>query len=754
MTFELTNLGRQILLKAAAGETEIVFTKMQIGDGAKQNPLTATALKSVKIDNIAFTKFQSGIDFATLTAVVSNSELNSGFRITEAGVFVKDPNSTTNEILYAVGFEDSQTADYVPSKSERLIDLQFDIAMYIGTAENISATLADALGYNPGVGKSLAGKTVTPTKTGVSVTAGEGAEIFNDYREQTQTGLVKQGNLAIGEYSSAHGSGTTAGGKCSSAGGSCTQANGEYSKANGLLTVADGYCSSSEGQLTIAYGDNSHAEGAGSCAKGKSSHTEGNSTTSSGENSHAEGKSVTALGDCSHAEGKSSDSANSDYTNETANDTIITAWDTDKFTLAKGVASHAEGKDCLALGDNSHAEGNQTTASGEDSHAEGYETTASGAYSHAEGLFAQATGDNSHAEGSGSTASGVSSHAEGASMARGDYSHAKGSQTTAFGDCSCAEGESYNLASEDYTYNTNLDNIIEDWKVNRFSLARGKASHCEGTNTLALGDRSHSMGIYTIARGVNSFAGGYFTVAKHIQFVTGKYNTQYNGCEKENGNVDTESQLASQSLFIIGNGTSEADSNAFRVSADGQCYGLKAFSAQGADFAEYFEWADGNPDNEDRRGKFVTLDGDKIKLANDGDYVLGIVTGSGAFIGNGQSENWHGKYLKDIYGDIVTEETEIPESTDENTGEVIPAHTVKRFALNPEYNPNSEYVSREFRKEWSPVGMLGQIILADDGTCTVNGYCKPSVNGVGTASDSGYRVLKRLDESHIKVLVK
>lgn len=617
MTFELTNLGRQILLKAAAGETEIVFTKMQIGDGAKQNPLTATALKSVKIDNIAFTKFQSGIDFATLTAVVSNSELNSGFRITEAGVFVKDPNSTTNEILYAVGFEDSQTADYVPSKSERLIDLQFDIAMYIGTAENISATLADALGYNPGVGKSLAGKTVTPTKTGVSVTAGEGAEIFNDYREQTQTGLVKQGNLAIGEYSSAHGSGTTAGGKCSSAGGSCTQANGEYSKANGLLTVADGYCSSSEGQLTIAYGDNSHAEGAGSCAKGKSSHTEGNSTTSSGENSHAEGKSVTALGDCSHA-----------------------------------------------------------------------------------------------------------------------------------------EGESYNVADSNYTYSTALDTIISGWKANPFSLARGKSSHCGGTNTLALGDRSRSEGIYTVAKGVNSYAGGYYTLARAIQFVFGKHNAERAGCENSNGNVDTESQLASQSLFIIGNGTAEADSNAFRVSADGQCYGLKAFSAQGADFAEYFEWADGNPGDEDRRGKFVTLDGDKIKLANDGDYVLGIVTGSGAFIGNGQSENWHGKYLKDIYGDIVTEETEIPESTDENTGEVIPAHTVKRFALNPEYNPNSEYVSREFRKEWSPVGMLGQIILADDGTCTVNGYCKPSVNGVGTASDSGYRVLKRLDESHIKVLVK
>ena len=754
MTFELTNLGRQILLKAAAGEIEIVFTKMQIGDGAKQDPLTATALKNVKIDNISFTKFQSGVNFATLTAVVSNSELNSGFRITEAGVFVKDPNSTTNEILYAVGFEDSQTADYVPSKSERLIDLQFDIAMYIGTAENISATLADALGYNPGVGKSLAGKMVTPVNTGVSVTAGEGAEIFNDYREQTQSGLVKQGNLAIGEYSHAEGEGTTASGERAHAEGAQTNATGVNSHAEGGGTFAIGTSSHAEGMLTHATGVNSHAEGGSTFADGSSSHAEGMLTHASGVSSHAEGGSTTAVGDYSHTEGKSSDNASSDYTKETTNNTIITAWNTNKFSLAKGVASHIEGKDCLALGDNSHAEGNQTTASGEDSHAEGNQTTASGTYSHAEGLFAQATGDNSHAEGAGSTASGVSAHAEGSSMARGDYSHAKGNQTTALGNCSCAEGESYNLASEDYTYNTALDTIISDWQTNPFSLARGKSSHCGGTNTLALGDRSRSEGIYTVAKGVNSYAGGYYTLARAIQFVFGKHNAEHAGCENANGNVDTESQLASQSLFIIGNGTSEADSNAFRVTADGQCYGLKAFSAQGADFAEYFEWADGNLDSEDRRGKFVTLDGDKIKLANDGDYVLGIVTGSGAFIGNGQSENWHGKYLQDIYGDFVTEEIEIPESTDESTGEVVPAHTVKRFALNPEYDPNSEYVSREFRKEWSPVGMLGQIVLTDDGTCAVNSYCKPSENGVGTASDSGYRVLKRLDESHVKVLVK
>lgn len=534
MTFELTNLGRQILLKAAAGETEIVFTKMQIGDGAKQNPLTAAALKSVKIDNIAFTKFQSGIDFATLTAVVSNSELNSGFRITEAGVFVKDPNSTTNEILYAVGFEDSQTADYVPSKSERLIDLQFDIAMYIGTAENISATLADALGYNPGVGKSLAGKMVTPISTGSSVTAETGAEILNDYRDQAQTGLNKTGNIAVGKFALATGSGTTALGECSTATGSATQANGTCSYAGGSFSSANG---------NMAF---------------------------------------------------------------------------------------------------------------------------------ATGFGAQANGNYSFAAGS-------------SVQANGNYAIGGGKGTNAYGDC--------------------------------------------------------------------SFAVGMANAAYRLQTVIGRYaDTDATGGSK--GGVEDNSTLGS--LFVVGGGLSASNTaNVFRVSAAGAAYASQSVNGTGADSSEFFEWLDGNPNEEDRRGRFVTLDGEKVKIASPGDYIAGVVVAPdiSAFIGNTASEEWCGKWSKDIFGSYVTQEVVNPSYVDAD-GNKHPAESVISRVLNPDYDPNRQYIPREERTEWAVISLMGQVVIIDDGTCTVNGYCKPSVNGVGTASDSGYRVLKRLDESHIKILVK
>lgn len=287
-----------------------------------------------------------------------------------------------------------------------------------------------------------------------------------------------------------------------------------------------------------------------------------------------------------------------------------------------------------------------------------------------------------------------------------------------------------------------------------YNTASGDDSHAEGGGTSASGTYSHAEGQGTRAQGMASHAAGIYTIANNFQTAVGKFNTENEGCPNWN------SQAPEHSMFIVGNGYydgatgTNVRSNAFRTAADGQSFGLKAFGASGADFAEYFEWQDGNPNDEDRRGKFVTLDGEKIKLANAGDFIVGVVSSMAAFIGNTSSEQWQGRYLQDVFGDWIQEEVEIPEKTDELTGKVIPAHTAVQYALNPDYDPEQEYVARQFRKEWSPVGMLGQVVVVDDGTCTVGGFCNAGVDGVGTAAENGYKVMKRIDNTHVKVLVK
>ena len=320
----------------------------------------------------------------------------------------------------------------------------------------------------------------------------------------------------------------------------------------------------------------------------------------------------------------------------------------------------------------------------------------SGDYSHAEGRATTASGSGAHAEGSGTTASG-------------NYSHAEGRATTASGACSHAEGAE--------------------------TTASGRSAHAEGFRTQAIGDESH--------------ASGSNTVANHYQFVIGKHNGAKFGCTSDGD------QSADHSLFIVGYGVPSRPANAFRITAAGKCMGVSSFGSSGADYAEYFEWQDGNKNSEDRRGLFVTLDGDKIRLANaNDDYILGVISANPSVVGDVQSENWHGMYKKDVFGQPLTETVEVPENTDDKTGEVISAHTITRLVVNPDYNPDEEYTSREFRKEWACVGLMGKLIIVDDGTCVVNGYCKVADGGKATKADTGYRVMKRLDDTHIQILYR
>lgn len=160
-----------------------------------------------------------------------------------------------------------------------------------------------------------------------------------------------------------------------------------------------------------------------------------------------------------------------------------------------------------------------------------------------------------------------------------------------------------------------------------------------------------------------------------------------------------------------------------------------------ADYAEYFEWEDGNPDDEDRRGLFVTLtDGEKISLsANEDDDFLGIISADPAIICDDTSDAWIGKYKKDVFGVLIL---------DEDGNQII----------SEDYDESQEYIPRSERSEWDMVGLLGKIIMVDDGTCVPNKYCKPCSDGSGRATVSDTvtrcRCMKRVDDTHIKVFIR
>ena len=568
-----------------------------------------------------------------------------------------------------------------------------------------------------------------PTKPdvgAVTFTQGGFAEGENTYAVGLYSHAEGSNTIAASPYSHTEGYKTKAG-HTSHAEGHTTQALGTSSHAEGNSTEALGDYSHAEGRTTLASRSSSHAEGYKTEAHGEASHTEGRETIVEGYAGHAEGSMTKVFGSCGHTEGYKTQ-AFGNYSHAEGEGSNAGISDSEG---GGGHWSHAEGYYSKALGNYSHAEGYQTTASGLYAHAEGYKSLANTDYSHAEGSNTISgdyedsvkdvyyTGRYTHAEGDGSVAAGDAAHAEGrTTKALNTAAHAEGRGTTASGQTAHAEG-GLTIASENYTHAEGYSTIATGW-----------ASHSEGSGTKAIANSQHVEGKWNIT-------------ANHIHIV---------GCGTgEDGGVDKD-------------GKPTYRANIHHLTTAGEGWFAKGTSTTNADYAEYYEWLDGNPDDEDRIGLLVTLDGEKIKLANSGDEILGVISGTAAVIGDDPASSWKRKYLTDDFGRVIYEDREdfeeiIVEKINEETGEtyeeteMVSLGFSKYPVLNPEYDPTQEYIPRSERSEWDVVGLLGKLYLRDDGTCLINNYVTVGNNGIATFSfeKTNIRVLSRVTDNIIRV---
>lgn len=246
---------------------------------------------------------------------------------------------------------------------------------------------------------------------------------------------------------------------------------------------------------------------------------------------------------------------------------------------------------------------------------------------------------------------------------------------------------------------------------------------------------------------VNNYILGNDNIGQGNQMILGHYNNKDNATAGATTGVDG-------TALCVGNGTSTTRANAFRVNYDGSVFGLSSFNASGADFAEFREWLDGNENNEDRVGYFVTREGLKIRKANAGEYVAGVTSGNPCIVGN-SDECWRGKYETDNFNRFIEETYEYEE---EVNGATV-TKTGTRYKVSPNYDPEQEYIERAKRKEWAYVCMRGEIAVYDDGTCKVNEYCKVANGGIATAAQVAdysfltpiYRVVERVADNIIKI---
>ena len=317
---------------------------------------------------------------------------------------------------------------------------------------------------------------------------------------------------------------------------------------------------------------------------------------------------------------------------------------------------------------------------------------------------------------------------------------------------------------------------IGDTASTKAGGAVGQGAHSETGG--AVGDNADTQSGGAVGQGATSITGGAIGEgAKTGKGFAGGYNAKT--VDGENNGIDaiqlgTGTNSTAKTLQVYNYRLMDASGNVPSARL------TQAVNSMGSDFAESLEWLDGNPNNEDRRGLFVTLTSDenneynKIKLANSDDEIVGVVSSIPTVVGNSCNDNWKGKYQTDIFGkpltqivhhEAVYEDVEVRDkdedgnllkTTHNESVLVSEAYDTEEYILSSEYDPSQEYIPRLKRKEWASIGFIGQLIVVDDGTCIPGKKCKCGNNGVGTLSndDTGYRVLSRIDNTHIKILLK
>lgn len=267
------------------------------------------------------------------------------------------------------------------------------------------------------------------------------------------------------------------------------------------------------------------------------------------------------------------------------------------------------------------------------------------------------------------------------------------------------------------------------WNPNGISITN--AGTGDGINITQTGN-GNALRLASSASGSAAFfAYNDTTTTGAIAFLSGG-NASYAGTVLQ---LNTVRPATSACSFLKAYSSNISDPE-FHLRGDGEVFADGSFTGGGADYAEYFQWSDGNPNNEDRIGMSVELDPEdpsKIRIAL-GEDPIGVVSGNPTVVGDSAWNRWTGKFLKDEYNRYLLEEYEVlswsGREIDENgksteirrsyAADAIPAgmtvpesgvtrSTEKRRKLNPLYDPEQPYIPRGNRPEWDLVGLMGKL---------------------------------------------
>lgn len=189
-----------------------------------------------------------------------------------------------------------------------------------------------------------------------------------------------------------------------------------------------------------------------------------------------------------------------------------------------------------------------------------------------------------------------------------------------------------------------------------------------------------------------------------------------------------------QALSVSADTGTASQTQLAQITGTGDFYSNSSYYSNHSGYAEYFEWADGNPRNEERVGLTVAINSNgKLIAACEGNPPVGVVVPHAAVMGNSAWNHWHRKYNVDRFGRQRTHKYEVAEWLENETTTLhsiyrssLPAdaalpdnavvyqtdsagNDLAGAAISKAFDAEREYKNRSHRNTWAAVCLLGTV---------------------------------------------
>lgn len=134
----MTDVGETLQAKVNAGLTQLTFTKIKVGSGVSTtNAQALTDVIASKWETTNFTVKRDG-KIVTVDTFITNTGITEAFRMTEIGLFARDPDK--GEVLYAY-LTDSEP-DRMPAKGgSTVVSQELSLGMTFSNSGNVTLTV-------------------------------------------------------------------------------------------------------------------------------------------------------------------------------------------------------------------------------------------------------------------------------------------------------------------------------------------------------------------------------------------------------------------------------------------------------------------------------------------------------------------------------------------------------------------------------------------------------------------------------------